>query len=118
MSSYINDFKSCTLSSRKAESQRLLAKYPDRCCIIVGKNDNSDVEEITRHKFLVPSDLTVGQFIYVIRKKISCKESQSLFLFINNKLPPTASTIGSIYKENKEEDGFLYVIYSGENTFG
>lgn len=23
-----------------------------------------------------------------------------------------------IYEEHKDEDGFLYVLYSGENTFG
>lgn len=26
--------------------------------------------------------------------------------------------MGSIYEENKDEDGFLYIAYSGENTFG
>jgi GABA(A) receptor-associated protein len=26
--------------------------------------------------------------------------------------------MSSIYEEHKEEDGFLYFTYSGENTFG
>ena len=26
--------------------------------------------------------------------------------------------MGSIYEEHKDEDGFLYISYSGENTFG
>lgn len=26
--------------------------------------------------------------------------------------------MGVIYSEHKDEDGFLYVAYSGENTFG
>jgi GABA(A) receptor-associated protein len=26
--------------------------------------------------------------------------------------------MSTIYDENKDEDGFLYVTYSGENTFG
>lgn len=31
----------------------------------------------------------------------------------------TAGAImSSIYEEKKDEDGFLYVTYSGENTFG
>jgi len=29
-----------------------------------------------------------------------------------------SSTMGSIYEEHKDEDGFLYIAYSGENTFG
>jgi GABA(A) receptor-associated protein len=26
--------------------------------------------------------------------------------------------MSAIYEENKDEDGFLYMSYSGENTFG
>jgi hypothetical protein len=29
-----------------------------------------------------------------------------------------ASLMSAIYEENKDEDGFLYMTYSGENTFG
>lgn len=118
MSQYIRDFKACTLESRKADSTRLLEKYPDRCCIIVGKNDGSDVQDIPKHKFLVPRGLTMGQFQYVIRRKISCKPEQAIFMFINNKLTANSVTVGSIFNENKSEDGYLYIVYSGENTFG
>ena len=31
---------------------------------------------------------------------------------------PCSASMGTIYAENKDEDGFLYVAYSGENTFG
>lgn len=27
-------------------------------------------------------------------------------------------TMGQLYDKEKDEDGFLYVAYSGENTFG
>ena len=27
-------------------------------------------------------------------------------------------TMGQLYEKEKDEDGFLYVAYSGENTFG
>lgn len=29
-----------------------------------------------------------------------------------------SSTMGQVYSEHRDEDGFLYVTYSGENTFG
>jgi GABA(A) receptor-associated protein len=29
-----------------------------------------------------------------------------------------AGLMSAIYDEHKDEDGFLYVTYSGENTFG
>ena len=69
-------------------------------------------------EFLVPSDLTCGQFVYVIRKRIKLSPEKALFIFCNNQLPPTSALMSSIYAEHKDNDGFLYVTYSGENSFG
>ncbi|KAL7165098.1 hypothetical protein ACSBR2_040889 [Camellia fascicularis] len=69
-------------------------------------------------RYLVPADLTVGQFVYVIRKRIKLSAEKAIFIFVDNVLPPTGSIMSSIYDEKKDEDGFLYVTYSGENTFG
>jgi GABA(A) receptor-associated protein len=69
-------------------------------------------------RYLVPSDLTVGQFVYVIRKRISLPPEKAIFVFVKNSLPPTAALMSAIYEKNKDPDGFLYVTYSGENTFG
>jgi len=40
------------------------------------------------------------------------------FIFVNNTLPASAAVMSQIYKEHKDEDGFLYMTYSGESTFG
>jgi GABA(A) receptor-associated protein len=37
----------------------------------------------------VPADLTVGQFVYVIRKRIKLSPERAIFIFIDNKLPPS-----------------------------
>jgi hypothetical protein len=29
-----------------------------------------------------------------------------------------AALMSSVYEDHKDEDGFLYITYSGENTFG
>jgi len=29
-----------------------------------------------------------------------------------------SASVGEVYEEHRDEDGFLYVQYSGENTFG
>lgn len=103
-------------------------------------------------RYLVPADLTVGQFVYVVRKRIKLSAEKAIFVFVNNVLPPTgefeysydpfffllisfflkfpescllnlcsvstAALMSAIYEENQDEDGFLYMTYSGENTFG
>ncbi len=138
-----------------------------------------DSEIINNCRYLVPADLTVGQFVYVIRKRIRVSPEKAIFMFVKNVLPPTgapttpqpvmhilfltsratsvssgvisglrmqtlkglphadasdfhrvyylcvtcmvlraAALMSDVYEDHKDEDGFLYITYSGENTFG
>ncbi|KAF3796776.1 Autophagy-related protein 8C [Nymphaea thermarum] len=106
------------LERRQAEAARIREKYPDRIPVIVEKADRTDIPDIDKKKYLVPADLTVGQFVYVVRKRIKLSAEKAIFVFVNNVLPPTGSLMSTIYEEHKDEDGFLYMTYSGENTFG
>ncbi|XP_047332785.1 autophagy-related protein 8C-like [Impatiens glandulifera] len=106
------------LGKRQAEAARIREKYPDRIPVIVEKADRSDIPDIDKKKYLVPSDLTVGQFVYVVRKRIKLSSEKAIFIFVKNTLPSTAAMMYTVYEENKDEDGFLYMTYSGENTFG
>ncbi|KAG1703014.1 ubiquitin-like protein atg8 [Phytophthora oleae] len=110
--------KEHAFEKRQAEAQRIRSKYPDRIPVICEKADRSDIPDIDKKKYLVPADLTVGQFVYVIRKRIKLSPEKAIFIFINNVLPPTAALMSNIYEEQKDVDGFLYITYSGENTFG
>lgn len=107
-----------TPEKRKSESTRILQRFKDRLPVICEKVENSDIQEIDKRKYLVPGDLTVGQFVYVIRKRIKLPSEKAIFIFVNDILPPTAALMSTIYEEHQDEDGFLYVLYSGENTFG
>lgn len=40
-------------------------------------------------RYLVPADLTVGQFVYVVRKRIKLSPEKAIFIFVKNILPPT-----------------------------
>ncbi|MEW5313955.1 MAG: hypothetical protein WDW38_005485 [Sanguina aurantia] len=106
------------LDKRRAEAARIKEKYPDRIPVIVEKAEKSDIPDIDKKKYLVPADLTVGQFVYVIRKRIKLSPEKAIFIFVKAVLPATAALMSSIYDEHKDEDGFLYITYSGENTFG
>ena len=118
MSAYLRKFQEIPEVDRKAESARIRAKYPDRCCVIVTKVPGSTAPDIDRHKYLVPGDLSVGQFIYVVRKRLRINPEKAIFLFIGGVLPPTSAQVGAVYEEKKSADGFLYVTYDSETTFG
>lgn len=117
------DFKKArSLEDRKAEYQKMIKNYPDRVPIILERSRktkaNSDLPDLPKHKFLVPRELTVGQLLQVVRTKIQLKPSQGLFVFVNDLLPPNTQLLGVLHDQLKDEDGFLYVTYAGENTFG
>ncbi|MCO5570154.1 hypothetical protein L7F22_023871 [Adiantum nelumboides] len=110
--------KEFSLEERTAKASRMREKYPDRVPVIVEKAARTDMPDMEKKKFLVPEDLTVGQFVYIIGKRLHLNPGQALFIFVGNVLPPITAMMASIYKDYKDEDGFLYVHYSGEKTFG
>lgn len=121
MASYIEGSfkKKFSFADRKKESKRIKEKYPDRIPIIVEHSkSSSDFPTIDKQKYLVPNDLSVGQFSYVIRKRIKLPSEKAMFLMINNKMPPTNDYISNVYEKDSDEDGFLYVSIAGESTFG
>jgi len=104
---------------RLKESENILQKYPNRIPAIVEKFSKcKNIDNIDKIKYLVPDDLTIGQFVFVIRKRLKLTPDKALFIFINNRLPTTHTLMKDIYANEKDDDNFLYIQYSGENTFG
>ena len=100
------------------QSEKILKKYPDRIPIIVNRYKDSDIPNIDKNKFIVPKDMKMNAFIYIIRRRIKITSEQTIFVTVNKELCANNQTINEIYDKCKNEDGFLYVEYSGENTFG
>jgi GABA(A) receptor-associated protein len=103
---------------RSRESISIQQKFPGRIPIIVERAQRSDVPLIDKNKFLCPDTLTVGQFVYVIRRRLTLPPEKALFLFVKNTLPTTSSLIKEVYAKYRDTDGFLYMTYAGESTFG
>ena len=106
-----------SLENRTREASKIRSKYPDRIPVIVEPSAKCTFV-IERRKYLIPNDLTVGQLSYVIRKRINMEADQALYFFVNNTIPPTGGLVSQLYHEHKDEDGFLYIIFNGESTFG
>eukprot|EP00064_Thunnus_orientalis_P012988 superscaffoldBa00002059_g13025 len=58
---------------RRSEGEKIRKKYPDR----------------------VP---VMGQFYFLIRKRIHLRAEDALFFFVNNVIPPTSATMGLLYQ--------------------
>lgn len=115
------NFKSrIPFETRLEESSRVMTKYPDRIPIICEKapHMNSSTPNINKNKYLVPVDLTVGQLMFVLRKHIKLLPEQALYLFVGQSIPPSSELVQRLYAEYRDPDGFLYIVYACENTFG
>lgn len=111
----LSDTKS--FEERINESKKVISKYPERIPVVV-EPLNIDTVKIDKNKFIVSKDMTFGQLIYIIRKRINVDSNVALFFSVNGNLCTGNSDIASIYEEYKNEDNFLYVKYTTENTFG
>ena len=104
---------------RCCETRRILQKYPERVPIICEKaTAQHSLPNIDKQKYLVPHELTAGQFIAIIRQRMNLTANEAIFLFVNNKIISTNSNMKQVYEQFKDPDGFLYVQYSKEKVFG
>ena len=94
----------------------IIRRHPDRVPVRVLVSDDIKLE---RSKYLVPKEMTAGQFTSHVRKSMKISNHEAIFMFVGkNVLPPVSREFGDLYRENAAQDGMLYVTYNKENTFG
>tara|TARA_B100001059_G_C17828065_1_gene582770 strand:- start:794 stop:1138 length:345 start_codon:yes stop_codon:yes gene_type:complete len=107
-----------SFEDRCDECNRILTKFTQRIPVICEKHKKCKLIDIDKKKYLIPIDFSIGQFIYVIRKRLRLSPDKAIFLFINGTIPSSSSAMIHIYDINKDSDGFLYITYDDENVFG
>merc|ERR1712216_424692 len=80
-----------TFEKRVEEADKIRKKHPDRIPVICEKAEGSDIAEIDRKKYLVPQELTVGQFVYVVRKRLRLPPEKAISIFVDGHLPSRGS---------------------------
>ena len=60
--------KKFSFDKRRLEANRIIEKFPDKIPIIVEQGKSDKLPKIDKSKFLVPQDITVGQFMTIIIK--------------------------------------------------
>ena len=75
-----------SFETRCGESARVRERHRDRIPVIVEKAPGSDtgVGSIDKAKYLIPMDMTVGQLVYVLRKRLTLPADKAVFVFVNN----------------------------------
>ncbi|GBM51807.1 Microtubule-associated proteins 1A/1B light chain 3C [Araneus ventricosus] len=109
-----------SLATRKEEVENIRTKFPTKIPVIVERyHKESQLPLLDKTKFLVPQELTVSQFLTIIRNRMHLGANQAFYLLINNRsIASMSKTVAEVYLESKDEDGFLYVTYASQEMFG
>lgn len=123
---YIKEFKAKDLTDRKRQAMQQITKYPSRVPVVIDKYKTIDPDLCTsesgtiKHKFLFPRDSTFGFILNIVRQRTELTKEDALYMHVvdSNTMPTVSKTIRDIYNEHKDKDGFLYLTYTMEKTYG
>ncbi|GFU19442.1 gamma-aminobutyric acid receptor-associated protein-like 2 [Nephila pilipes] len=106
-----------SLASRIEESEEIRRLYPSSVPIILEKTPNGKVATAQKEKYLVPRSVTVADLLLMVRKNIFLGLDSSIYLIAAGKVLSPNRTMGEIFDKEKDEDGFLYLMYNSEYNF-
>ncbi|XP_042590612.1 microtubule-associated proteins 1A/1B light chain 3C isoform X1 [Cyprinus carpio] len=107
-------------ATRKQEVAGIRTKFPTKVPVIIERYRREKyLPPLDKTKFLVPQELTMSQFVTIIRNRMTLMPSQAFYLLINNSgIASMSLTMAQLYKDHKDEDGFLYMTYASQEMFG
>lgn len=108
-----------SFEDRKTKADDFLKDNPDRVPIVLEAADGCTLK-LSKTLFLVAKTKPWGSFLCALRKNCQLEPTHALFCFVgkNHILPAQASLMSQLYAEHKDVDGFLYITYTEESTFG
>jgi hypothetical protein len=100
--------------------ENMLVKYPDKIPVVLKIKGDENKIKLSQKKFLIPNELSVAQFMFTIRKRMTLSHTEAIFVYFNDKdMANQSEILQSVYERYKNPiDKILYVTIATENTFG
>jgi len=78
--------------------------------VIIEKLPGAQVNSLDKRKFLIPSDISISQLVWIIRKRVHLESEKALFLFVDKTIPSSrfVSSVGTVPKFSLVNEGFFF----------
>ena len=109
-----------SLESRKSQYRKIAENHPDKVPVILERDIHCSINKAIKTKYILSKEVTMAEFVKIIREKLDLKPERALFFLVNGKHSVTMTEeLGQIYEKYKDKgDGFLYMSYSEEIVYG
>lgn len=107
-------------AARCRDAEMIRKEYPHKVPVIIERFEGEKhLPLIDRSKFLVPDHISVAELMHIVRRRLSLHPDQAFFLLINEKsMVSNSLSLAQLYHDEKDSDGFLYVVYTSQPAFG
>ena len=98
--------------------QKLLKDYPNRVPVVIWQTPNFErYFKLTKHKYLINSENTVGMLLFHIKQINNLKTDRTMYLFVHNTPLCTSDTFGALRSKFKY-DSVLNLTIDCDSAFG